>query len=134
MEIAQINYLGDLRTESMHLKSKKTVITDAPTDNQGKGEAFSPTDLLCNALAACALTIMGIAAKNHNINMDNTQVSISKFMLADPRRVGKIVLDFKFPKNTYTQKEKSILENAAKTCPVAKSLSSDLIQEFNFNY
>ena len=134
MEIAEIKYLGNLRTESLHLKSGEKIITDAPIDNQGKGEAFSPTDLLADSLAACALTIMGIAARNHGIEMTGTQVKVSKFMLADPRRVGKIILDFEMPKNNYSEKEKSILENAAKTCPVSKSLHENLIQEFNFSY
>ena len=134
MEIAEIKYLGNLRTESLHLKSGEKIITDAPIDNQGRGEAFSPTDLLADSLATCALTIMGIAAKTHGIEMTGTQVKVSKFMLADPRRVGKIILDFEMPKNNYSEKEKSILEIAAKTCPVSKSLNENLIQEFNFSY
>jgi len=134
MEIAEIIYQGDLRTLSTHLKSKNQIITDAPSDNQGKGEAFSPTDLLCSALASCARTSMGIAAKNDNIQIENTKVIVSKFMLAEPRRVGKISLIFKLPANNYSSKEKAILENAAKTCPVAKSLNDNLIQEFVFEY
>ena len=134
MEIAEIKYTGDLRTESTHLKSGQRIITDAPLDNQGKGEAFSPTDLLSDSLATCALTVMGIAARNHGIDMVGTSIKLSKIMLSEPRRVGKIILNFEMPKNNYSSKEKAILENAAKTCPVAKSLNENLIQEFNFSY
>ncbi len=134
MEIAEIKYTGDLRTESTHLKSGQRIITDAPLDNQGKGEAFSPTDLLSDALATCALTVMGISARTHGIDMIGTSIKLSKIMLSEPRRVGKIILNFEMPKNNYSSKEKAILENAAKTCPVAKSLNENLIQEFNFSY
>lgn len=134
MQMAKIKYLRELRTEATHLKSGKIVITDAPTDNQGKGAAFSPSDLLCASLASCALTIIGIAAKAHNITFEEAEVGVTKIMKSDPRRVGEIILDFTMPKNNFTEREKLILENAARTCPVAKSLSPELNQVFNFLY
>jgi putative redox protein len=134
MEIAKIRYSGDLRTESVHLRSGKTVITDAPADNQGKGEAFSPTDLLCTSLAGCMLTIMGIVAKNNNISIEGTEISVYKFMEANPRRVSEIRLDFRFPENNFSEKEKQLLKNAALTCPVALSLDKGLKQTVNFNF
>lgn len=127
-------YLGNLRTEALHIQSGSRIITDAPKDNHGKGEFFSPTDLLSAALASCMLTIMGITANNKGINIDGAKVEITKIMVSDPRRVGEIVVEFTFPKNNYTDDEKRILENAAKHCPVAKSLHPELIQTIIFNY
>jgi len=134
MQIAQITYKGDLRTEAVHLQSGKMVITDAPVDNNGKGEAFSPTDLLSTSLGCCMLTIMGIVAQRHGINIDGTSITITKKMEANPRRVGEIVVEFTMPAITYSDKEKEILENAAHTCPVAKSLNAELKQTLIFNY
>ena len=134
MKISKIKYLGDLRTEAVHLKSGKMIITDAPPDNNGKGEAFSPTDLMSTSLGSCMLTIMGIAARTHNINIEGTTIDITKIMEANPRRVGEIVVEFYMPKNNYTDKEKAILEHAAITCPVAKSLNPELKQTVKFNY
>ena len=134
MKTSKITYLGNLRTEAVHLKSGKTVITDAPTDNNGKGEAFSPTDLLSTSLGCCMLTIMGIAANTHNINIEGTTIDITKIMAANPRRVSEIVVEFYMPKQNYSDKEKAILEHAALTCPVAKSLSAELKQTVKFNY
>lgn len=133
MKTAQIEYLGDLRTEAVHLRSQKIIMTDAPTDNNGKGEAFSPTDLMSTSLGCCAMTIMGIVAERNKIEMKGTQIHVTKIMEANPRRVSEIILEFILPQN-YTQKEKEILENAAKTCPVAKSLSPDLKQTMRFTY
>lgn len=127
-------YKGDLRTQSTHLKSGSVIITDAPPDNQGKGEAFSPTDLLCVALATCMSTLMGIAARTHQINIDEMKVRIVKKMLSNPRRVGEVQIAFDMPKMNYSEKEKSILDLAARTCPVALSLHPDLIQNISFNY
>ncbi|MBA3900278.1 MAG: OsmC family protein [Bacteroidetes bacterium] len=134
MEIASIRYIGDLRTEAKHLKSGQIVITDAPVDNKGKGEAFSPTDLMSSALGSCMLTIMGIAAQTHNLNIDGTELKITKLMKANPRCVGEIKIEFTMPKNNYTLKEKEIIEKAAKTCPVALSLGQELKQTVIFNY
>jgi uncharacterized OsmC-like protein len=134
MKTSKIVYQGGLRTLATHIKSGKEVITDAPPDNNGKGDAFSPTDLLATALGSCMLTIMGIAANTHNINIDGTTIDITKVMAAEPRRVSEVIVEFTMAKNNYTDKEKTILENAAFTCPVAKSLSADLKQTVTFNY
>ncbi|UPT68466.1 MAG: OsmC family protein [Sphingobacteriales bacterium JAD_PAG50586_3] len=133
METMVSVYKGDLRTEDTHLKSGTVIFTDAPPDNQGKGESFSPTDLLCASLASCALTIMGIAARTHSIAMDGTQVRITKLMAADPRRVSGIILEFDMVKN-YPEKEQKILEHAARTCPVMLSLAEGLNKDIRFNY
>lgn len=133
METIRTKYLGSLRTEATHVKSGNILITDAPIDNQGKGEAFSPTDLLCASLASCALTIMGIAARTHSIDIDGTLVRTTKIMADKPRRVAEIILEFDLPKD-YSEKERAILEHAAKTCPVMLSLSPDVQKELRFNY
>ena len=134
MHTSKITYIGNLRTEAIHLQSGIKIISDAPTDNNGKGEAFSPTDLLSTSLGCCMLTIMGIVAERHRINIDGTTIAITKNMEANPRRVGEIVVEFSMPSRVYTAKEKELLENAARTCPVAKSLSAELKQTVIFNY
>lgn len=127
-------YLGDLRTQARHLRSGEQIITDAPVDNQGKGEAFSPTDLLAAALGSCMLTIMGIAAREQKVSIDGTTCSITKIMGSDPRRVAEAQIIFNFPANDYTDKVKTILERAAHTCPVSKSLHPDLKESLIFNW
>lgn len=135
--MATINtkYLGELRTEATHLQSGTKIITDAPSDNQGKGQAFSPTDLLSASLGSCMMTIMGIAANNHGINIAGTAFEITKIMGTEPRRVIEIQIDFNFPEGfIYSDKEQKLLENAARNCPVAKSLHPDLKQTLVFNF
>ena len=134
MATSKITYSGDLRTISTHLKSGKTILTDAPADNQGKGEAFSPTDLLATSLGNCMLTIIGITARTHGFNIDGTTAEITKIMAQDPRRVGRIEVVLQFPVQTYTDKEKAIIEKAARTCPVALSLHPDIQQNITFNF
>lgn len=134
MATSKITYTGDLRTTSIHLKSGSEIITDAPIDNQGKGEAFSPTDLLATSLGNCMLTIVGIAAKNHGFNIDGTTAEITKVMAENPRRVSEIHVSLQFPANNYTEKDKAIIERSAKTCPVAYSLHPDIKQEITFSY
>ena len=134
MATVQTKYLGELRTESVHLQSGNKLITDAPTDNQGRGEAFSPTDLLATAYGACVLTIMGIAAKTHGFNIDGTEVETTKIMGTDPRRVVELVTTFTFPPNNFSVKHKKILELAAKECPVYNSLHPDMIKTVSFRY
>jgi putative redox protein len=134
METIKTTYMGGLRTEATHLQSGNKIITDAPTDNNGKGEAFSPTDLLAASLGSCALTIMGIMADRHNIDIIGTTIKVTKIMAAEPRRVSEIHVEFAMPKRTYTDKEKTLLEQAALTCPVSKSLHPDLKQVIVFNY
>lgn len=130
----QTIYSGDLRTRATHIASKNTIITDAPVDNNGKGEAFSPTDLLAASLGSCMLTIMGISANAHGFSIDGTQINITKIMESNPRRVGEVVVEFTFPPNNYSEKEKSLIEKAASSCPVALSLHPDLKQTIHFNW
>ena len=134
MHTIKNKYIGELRTTSTHLSSGNEIITDAPIDNQGKGEAFSPTDLLASSLASCMLTIMGIAARNRGIKIEGTEVQVQKIMDANPRRVKEIVVEFFFPDELYTDADKKLLEHAAATCPVALSLSPELTQSKIFNY
>ncbi|MDQ3192503.1 MAG: OsmC family protein [Bacteroidota bacterium] len=134
MEIAKIEYIGDLTTESVHLKSGIKINTDAPIDNNGKGQAFSPTDLLCASLGSCMLTIMGIVADRNNISIKGSRITISKIMASEPRRVNEIILEFQMPSTHFSDKEKQLLQNAALNCPVAKSLASEIKQTVKFNY
>ena len=127
-------YLGELRTENEHLQSRNKVITDAPTDNRGKGEYFSPTDLLATALGSCILTIMGITAWDNNIDIEGTQVDVTKIMASEPRRVAEVVVEFTFPKRRYSEEEKRIVESVAGTSPVPLSLHPDLKQTIRFNW
>jgi len=134
METAKTVYLGELRTQATHLRSGNTLITDAPLDNQGKGEAFSPTDLLATSLGSCAMTIIGIAARNHGFNVDKTVIRITKVMAENPRRVSEVIMEFDFPDQAYSDKEKAIIWNAAKTCPVYLSLHPDLVKTIRMNF
>jgi putative redox protein len=134
MATMELKYPGELRTESVHLASGNKIITDAPIDNHGKGEAFSPTDLLCSAFGSCMLTIMGIAANTHGLQIDGTTLTITKIMASNPRRVQEIVAEFTMPHNDYSEKDRALLENAARTCPVARSLHPDLVQTIRFHY
>jgi uncharacterized OsmC-like protein len=127
-------YLGDLRTENEHLQSGTKILTDAPTDNQGKGEAFSPTDLLATALGNCIMTIMGIKARDNGIDIKGTEIEVTKIMASDPRRVAEVVVEFTFPKKNYTEEEKRIVESVAGTSPVPLSLHPDLKQTIKFNW
>jgi putative redox protein len=130
---SQVIYLEELRTTAKHEQSGSYIETDAPLDNHGKGERFSPTDLVATALASCMLTIMGIAANTHNIDITNTKCSVEKIMETAPRRIGRINIEVHFPKNTvYSEKEKKILEKAALTCPVMESLHPDCIKNIQF--
>lgn len=133
MATIETTYLGDLRTEPVHVQSGTHIITDAPLDNQGKGEAFSPTDLMSASLGSCMMTIMGISSRTHGIDIDGTKASITKIMAANPRRVAEIQISFTFPK-TYTEKEQKILEHAALTCPVYLSLHPDLVKTVDFGW
>jgi len=123
--ISKVIYKGNLRTEATHLRSGNVIITDAPTDNHGKGEAFSPTDLASTSLASCIMTIMGIAADAHNIDIAGAVADVNKVMDSEPRRIKMIEIIIQMPDHEYTQKEKKILEAAAHHCPVALSLHPD---------
>ena len=130
---SRVNYLGDLRTSAIHIASDKNIITDAPIDNQGKGEAFSPTDTVATALASCLLTIMGIKARDLNIDITKTSAEVTKVMASNPRRISEIEITVNFTKS-YDQRIKKILEKAALTCPVSNSLHPDLKQNILFNW
>jgi putative redox protein len=134
MKTSRITYLGDLRTQLTHERSGQQVITDAPPDNKGKGEAFSPTDLLATSLGACAITIIGIAAREHGFSIDGATIDITKIMAANPRRVSEIIVEFHFPDNNYSAKEQKIIKKAANTCPVFQSLHPDLKKQYIFNF
>ena len=128
---AKVTYLGSLRTEAEHLQSGTKIITDAPVDNHGKGESFSPTDTVATALATCMLTIMGIKAEAMGISIEGTTAEVTKTMAAEPRRISKIEVTLSLPKK-YEEKEMKILENAAKTCPVFYSLHPDIEKDIRF--
>lgn len=134
MATVKTKYLGQLRTESVHLQSGNILVTDAPTDNQGRGEAFSPTDLAATSYGACVLTIMGIAAQTHGFNIDGTEVETTKIMGTDPRRIVELISTFTFPHNKFSAKQKKILELTAKECPVHNSLHPDIKKTTSFNY
>jgi uncharacterized OsmC-like protein len=134
MKTSSIIYLGELRTEAVHTLSKNKLTTDAPPDNQGKGEFFSPTDLLATSLGTCMLTIMGIAARTHGFDIDGTKVGITKVMGTNPRRVVEVIVELTFPHNNYSPKERKLLELSAKECPVANSLHPDLKQTVKFEF
>lgn len=135
MATSKITYNGGLRTTSIHERSGNEIITDAPVDNKGKGEAFSPSDLLATSLGNCMLTIIGIAAQEHGFNIEGTTCEITKVMATDqPRRVSEIVVNFQFPANEYTDKVKTIIERSAHTCPVAYSIHPDITKTVTFNY
>ena len=127
-------YEGDLRTINTHLQSSSQLETDAPTDNNGKGERFSPTDLLATSLANCMLTTMGIRTRNMDIDLKGIRVEVEKIMKPDPRRVAGINLVFHIPENLghATEKDKEFLKQVAENCPVAKSLHPDI--EVNINW
>lgn len=131
---SKILYQGDLRTVMTHLQSGNEVITDAPVDNNGKGEAFSPTDLVATGLGACMMTVMGIKARQMEIEpkLKGTEISITKVMYAEPRRIGEIHVKLVFPKSDFTEKERTILENTARTCPVELSLHPDVKRVVEF--
>lgn len=131
---ASITYPGNLRCEAIHLQSSSTIETDAPTDNRGKGERFSPTDLLCVSLATCMITTMGIKAADMNVDLTNSKADVQKHMASDPRRVAKIEVTVFLPEKT-NEKERLILEKTGNNCPVAKSIHPDieLVLKYNWN-
>lgn len=130
----QSAYVGNLRTKAVHVKSGTEIITDAPVDNHGKGEAFSPTDLVCAALGSCMSTLMGINANKHGIQLPLFRYETEKIMSANPRKITKVRIHFSFEPNSLSESEKAILEEAARTCPVALSLHPDIVQEVSFDF
>ena len=132
---ASIIYKGDLRCECTHLQSGTLIETDAPTDNRGKGERFSPTDTLCVALATCIVTTMALKANDMNINLAGTKIDVTKHMIADPRRIGKIDIVLHFDSILHLEeKDKTILKRVGDNCPVAKSLQPDLEIDITYNW
>tara|TARA_B100001093_G_scaffold305440_1_gene291299 strand:+ start:5284 stop:5691 length:408 start_codon:yes stop_codon:yes gene_type:complete len=133
MNLYEVKYQGNLRTTSTHLDSGSVIETDAPKDNHGLGETFSPTDMLCSALASCILTIMAIAVEKNNKDINGTLAKVKKTMGSDPRRIIKIQIDIIFPKE-YDSKTKTILERAALNCPVHHSISENIEKNITFLY
>ena len=134
METATLEYLGDLQLRATHVKSGQSFVTDAPVDNNGKGAAFSPTDLMATSLGLCMITIMGIAAANSDFSIDGTKARVTKIMASVPRRVSEVIVELDFPANNYSDKVKQIIRQCAKICPVSQSLSAELNQTIIFNF
>ncbi len=134
MTTVTAKYLGNLRVECTHSATGTQIITDAPADNHGKGEAFSPTDLCVTALASCAMTIIGIYGQSHDVDVTGTKIEVIKTMSANPRRIGKIEVTFIMPDRQYTEKQKTMIERAAKTCPVHLSLHPDIEKVMTFKW
>lgn len=130
---SKVTYLGDLRTTSVHLQSGTEILSDAPTDNHGKGEAFSPTDLLANALGSCMVSIMAIKSKDLNIDLVGSTVEVTKIMQAEPRKIAKIEIVMNMS-TAADEKNKTILERAAMHCPVLLSLNPDIEKAVTFNW
>ena len=130
---SKVTYLGDLRTKSIHVQSGSEIISDAPLDNNGKGEAFSPTDTVANALASCMMTIMGIKARDLGVDFIGSTAEVTKIMNAEPRRIGAIEIAFEM-QGVADEKNKTILERSAMTCPVFLSLSNEIEKKITFNW
>jgi uncharacterized OsmC-like protein len=130
---SKVTYLGDLRTSSIHLQSGSEIISDAPLDNNGKGEAFSPTDTVANALASCMMTVMGIKARDLDVDFTGSTAAVTKMMQAEPRRIAaiEIVFDMSLAAD---EKTKTILERTAMTCPVFLSLNTEIEKRISFNW
>lgn len=128
---SKITYLGDLRTSAIHLQSGTEILSDAPIDNNGKGEAFSPTDMLATSLASCMMTIMAIKARDMNVNLEGSTVNVIKEMQTEPRRIGKIGIKMNMNANV-SEKERLILERVAMNCPVHLSLNPAIEKEISF--
>ena len=134
MSTVKSSYQGNLRTEAVHLKSGNTIITDAPTDNHGRGEAFSPTDLTCASLGSCMMTIIGIRAQKHNIALEGLTADITKHMSSQPRKIAKIEVALRLESTDATEEQLEMLKEAARTCPVALSLNPDIEQVVSFTF
>jgi uncharacterized OsmC-like protein len=132
MHTSKIKYLGNLRTECVHEKSQTKIYTDAPTDNKGKGEFFSPTDIVATAYGSCMITIMAIYCQEHALSLNFAEAKITKIMEKNPRRIGKIVIEIDLSDNDWDEKTKAKVIQAGKACPVAKTLSENVEIEFNF--
>jgi uncharacterized OsmC-like protein len=134
MSTIKSSYLGNLRTQATHVLSGNALLTDAPLDNNGKGEAFSPTDLVCAALGSCMVTIMGIVAEREGVSLEGLSWEITKIMQSDPRKIQEIQVNFHWSGPTFTPTMSQKLKNAARTCPVALSLDPVLTQTITFDF
>lgn len=130
---SKVTYISELRTSCIHLRSGNEIITDAPVDNNGLGQAFSPTDTVATALASCMLTMMGIKAMDMEVDLKNSVAEVTKHMDADPRRISQIDIELHLPA-IITEKQKKILERTARTCPVILSLHADIKKEIVFHW
>ena len=133
MKTARVSYLGELRTQAQHLGSGTTIITDAPLDNHGKAEAFSPTDLVATSLASCIMTIMGIYCQSNGIEFKTAEASVEKHMATAPRRISKIVIDLDLSGNNWDETTKKKVIAAGKACPVAHTLEGNVDLEINIH-
>jgi len=131
---ATVTYESNLRTTCLHLQSGSIFETDAPTDNKGKGERFSPTDLIATGLGACLITTMGIKAESMDIQLDGAKVEVTKVMVSDPRRIGKIIVHATMPALNLDEKTIEILERVGRTCPVERSLHPDVELDIQFKW
>ena len=134
MATSKVSYLGNLRTSCVHLASGTTIITDAPVDNNGKGEAFSPTDLVATAYASCMITIMGIYCNSHEIDFSHAEATVTKIMSEAPRRIQKIVIELDLAGNNWDDAQAKKVIAAGKACPVARTLGDNVEMEFDFKY
>lgn len=134
MDTVRIDYKGNLRTECTHVKSGQVIVTDAPVDNNGKGEAFSPTDLVANAYVSCMLTIVGIYCNNHGLSFTKAQAGVEKIMGAEPRRISGLNIWIDFSGNEWNEDEQKRVMAAAKACPVAKSVRADMDVKIDFKF
>lgn len=134
MSTSIVKYQGNLRTLATHNKSGESFITDAPPDNHGLGQAFSPTDTVATSLATCMITVMGIAANTHQINMDGTWAEVTKVMAENPRRISEIHVEMHIKDHGLDDHQKTVLERTALKCPVGQSLNKELLQKVNFHY
>lgn len=134
MKTSSISYKGSLQTKITHIKSGSSYLTDAPTDNNGKGSNFSPTDLVATALASCMITVIGIYCEQHEITFQQAEATVQKTMGDNPRRISEIEIDLDLSMNSFTEKEKVKIKRVAENCPVAKSLAPEIIQKLNIIY
>ena len=134
MAISKVEYLGGLSTKCIHLKSGSSIITDAPVDNNGKGEAFSPTDLVATSYASCMITIIGIYCDNHNINFVHCTALVNKIMVSGPRRIERIELEMDFSGNDWPVEVQKKIKIIGEACPVAKTVSSDVQVIFMYKF
>jgi putative redox protein len=134
METVKTIYKGEYRTQATHVKSSEKIITDAPVDNNGKGEYFSPTDLVAAGLASCMLTIIDMTANNHGFSLTAATARTTKIMASNPRRISEIIIEIDLSPGDYSEKQKKIMELAAHNCPVAKSIHPDIKVDIKYHY